>query len=111
LQNQRGIEKGSILGVKDPLDVQLWDISEKLKETATTSQDNIHDGQVISLTEMNIGNWEGFLQNSSIDQIPKIQSSTSWKISNDREVEKNVTWNDSQNFGKNDVTEIRKYLQ
>jgi len=111
LQNQRGIEKGSILGVKDPLDVQLWDISEKLKETATTSQDNIHDGQVISLTEMNIGNWEGFLQNSSIDQIPKIQGSTSWKISNDREVEKNVTWNDSQNFGKNDVTEIRKYLQ
>ena len=111
MQNQRGIEKGSILGVKDPLDVQLWDISEKLKETATTSQDNIHDGQVISLTEMNIGNWEGFLQNSSIDQIPKIQSSTSWKISNDREVEKNVTWNDSQNFGKNDVTEIRKYLQ
>jgi len=101
LQNQRGIERGSILGVKAPVDTQLWGISEKLKETVTTSQDNIHDGQVILLAEMNIGNRERSLQNSSIDQVPKIQGSTSWKLSKDRKVEKNVTWNnDSQNSGK-----------
>jgi len=111
LRNQRGKERGSILGVKDPLDTQLWDILEKLKETVTTSQDNIHDVQVILLTEMNIGNRERSLQNSSIDRIPKIQGSTSWKVSNDRKVEKNVTWNDLQNSGKKDVTKMRKYLQ
>jgi len=54
LQNQRGIERGSISGVKDPLDTQLWDISEKSEERVTTSHDNIHDGRVILLTEMNI---------------------------------------------------------
>ena len=83
LRNQRGKERGTILGVKDPLDTQLWDILEKLKETVTTSQDNIHDVQVILLTEMNIGNRERSLQNSSIDRIPKIQGSTSWKVSNE----------------------------
>jgi len=87
-------------------------ISEKLKETVTTSQYNIHDGRVILLTKMNIGNRERSLQNSSIDPIPKIQGSTSWKVSNDRKVEKNVTWNnDSQNFGKKDMTEFRKRIQ
>jgi len=97
--------------VKNSSGEQPCGTSEELNDIITIGQDNIHDGQDFLLTDVNIVNLEESLQSSSIEKVPKSQGKTSPKVSNDKEIEKIATLkNDSQNFGKKDMTEFRKRI-
>jgi len=112
LQDQKEPTESSVLEVKDPLAEQPSGPSKELNEIITVGQDNIYDGQDFLLTDVNIVKLEESLQNSSPEPFSQTQDKVLPMVNNDKEVEKIVILsNESQNFGKKDVTEFRKRIQ
>jgi len=103
LQNQEEPSKGLILGVKDPLDEQVYSSSEESDETIFIDQGNLHDGHEFLFIDVNMENQEEALQTSSTEQFSKTQGKVSPMIGDDNKVETLVTpKNGVQNFGKKD---------
>jgi len=92
--NQKTSTESSISEIKNPLDKQLHNLSEELKEPLTENQDNIRDDQDSLLADSNVGKLKESLQNSPTEKVSKIQCKILPKVSNDNTIVQMVVLSD-----------------